>query len=154
MWQNLTYSAFTEADEKAGALITSVSWWRLRSTRTGVMELLLRREEYSSSAEFLALVSCSWTVLGNPCALDTTLEQEARIWSLRPRTMERVCHSSCCVMERQSRQVVVISIFNIKRFVFLNQAQCWGRCGGVFSCPHCSGLWNVAFVLYKLGVWQ
>lgn len=113
------------------------------------MELLLRREEYSSSAEFLPLVSCSWTVLGNPCALDTTLEQAARIWSLRPRTMERVCHSSCCVMERQSRQVVAISIFNIKTFVFLNQVQCCG-CGGCplyvlmtlrwgFSCPHASG---------------
>lgn len=84
------------------------------------MELLLRREEYSSSAELLALVSCSWMVLGNPCALDTTLEQAARIWPLSPRTMERVCHSSCCVTEWQSRQVA-ISMFNIKAFVSLNQ---------------------------------
>lgn len=66
------------------------------------MVLVFLREEYSSSADCRAAVSWSWTVLGRPLALETTLAHADRSWSLRPRTIERVCLSSCC--ERKWKQ--------------------------------------------------
>lgn len=70
------------------------------------------REEYSSSADCLALVSWSWTALGRPWALDTTLEHADLSWSLRPRTMERARHSNCCE-QKAEREIQYIWMINV-----------------------------------------
>lgn len=78
------------------SVCTCSRWCRLRSSMMGVMELALTMEEYSSSVDCLALVIWSCTAPGKPWALDTTLEHADLSWSLRPRTMDRARHSSCC----------------------------------------------------------